>query len=512
MIWVVPAVVAALLIGALVLRPRMRNLYNGDFQGIKTEAILGPIVTLAVFVSALVIAQANATYQRGSQAASQEASAVELLYENAGLLPDDSGTSLQATAVCYARATSRVEFPAVADGGGQSPTVDWWAGEFNRQIPEVIDGPGSVVGQVVSLNRQQTEARASRIYDAEPHLPLFTIVLMVGAVLFVVLALATFAVPDMRRGILLALTGVLALLLGGTLVMIEQLEQPFSGVIRVSPSAIDKSLGRMERSLPVGEQLPCDDSGRPRPLPNPTVAAKAKERGVEPIVGCTHVGAQPMNFTDPTASTPTGYTGFSIDLAQAIADRAGRPLVIEEQPLERLPDAVNVGLCDVIVGSLTVTPELADRVDFSAPYFDVDQGIVVPTGSDVGAGGLDSLRGKRIGVRTASGSKAFLNDNRPVGSTVVEFSTTTQLVDALRNGSIDAAMVLEPAAVAATKLDPSLSVASVVPTDQRFAYAIAKDGDPASLDLVNRGLEAAKADGTYAALYRKYFNEDPPAA
>jgi polar amino acid transport system substrate-binding protein len=511
-IWAVPAAICAVLIGAFVFRPRMGPLYRGDFQGIKTEAILGPIITLAVFVSALVIAQANSTYQRGSQAASQEANAVELLYENAGLLPDDGGTPIQGTAICYARAVSRIEFPAVADGGGQSRAVDWWTGEFNREIPKVIDGPGSVVGQVVSLNRQQTEARASRIYDAEPHLPLFTVILMLSAVIFVVTALATFAVTDMRRGFVLGLVGALALLLGSTLFMVEQLEEPFSGIIRVKPSATEKSLDRMERSLPPGEQLPCDESGRPVPTPNPAVAAAAKAKGVEPLVGCTNVGYPPMSYADPLAATPTGYTGFSIDLAQAIADKAGRPLVIEEQPLDRQADAVDVGLCDAIVGAYTVTAEVAQEVDFTQPYFTVDLSIVVPTGSQVGTGGLDSLRGKTIGVRTASGAKSFTNDNRPVGSTVKEYATNEQLAVALRNGEVDAVLIPEPAAIVATNQDPSVTIAATVPTEQQLAYATAKDGDRATFDLLNNGITEAKADGTYAALYRKYFNEDPPAA
>lgn len=512
MIWALPAAFVAVLIGVFVLRPRMSSLYRGDFQGVKTEAILGPIITLAVFVSALVIAQANATYQRGSQAASQEANAVELLYENAGLLPDDGGTPIQATAICYARAVSRVEFPAIADRGGQSRTVDWWGGEFNREIPKVIDGPGSVVGQIVSLNRQQTENRASRIYDAEPHLPLFTVILMVSAVIFVVLALATFAVTDMRRGLVLGLVGALALLLGSTLVMVEQLEEPFSGIIRVKPSAIEKSLDRMERALPAGEQLPCDESGRPVPSPNPAVADAALAKGVEPIVGCATVGYPPMAFADPNGATPTGYTGFSIDLAQSIADRAGRPLVIEEQPLDRLADAVEVGLCDAVVGAYTITPEAAREVDFTQPYFDVDLAVVVPAGSEVGAGGLDGLRGRTIGVRTASGAKSFTNERRPVGTTVKEFSTNEQLSAALRGGEVDAVLIPEPAAIAAANQDPSIAIAATVPTEQQLAYATAQDGDRATFDLLNDGITQAKADGTYAALYRTYFNEDPPAA
>ena len=185
-IWALLAAVLAVLVGVFILRPRVSGLFSGDFQGIKTEAFVGPIVTLAVFLSAFVVAQATLTFQRSNQATNQEAAAVELLFENAGLLPNGTGDDLRASAVCYARSVSRLEFPALTDGA-TSPETEWWAGEFNQQVGEVLDGPGSIVGQAVSLNRQQTETRASRLFDAQPNLPVLTVAILVLAVAVILL-------------------------------------------------------------------------------------------------------------------------------------------------------------------------------------------------------------------------------------------------------------------------------------------------------------------------------------
>ena len=111
MVWAFLAGFVAVLIGVFLLRPRVARLFNNDFQGIKTEAIVGPIVALTVFLSAFVVAQATGSYQRASQDANAEASSVALLYENAGLLPDDRGTEIQASSVCYARSVERLEWP-----------------------------------------------------------------------------------------------------------------------------------------------------------------------------------------------------------------------------------------------------------------------------------------------------------------------------------------------------------------------------------------------------------------
>ena len=94
MIWAFVAALVAVPIGVFLIRPRIRGLFSGDFQGIKTEAFIAPILTLTVFLCAFVVAQATATYQRASQSASAEGSAVQLLYENAGMLPDGTGQNI----------------------------------------------------------------------------------------------------------------------------------------------------------------------------------------------------------------------------------------------------------------------------------------------------------------------------------------------------------------------------------------------------------------------------------
>ncbi len=504
MIWALIGAFVAIAIGITVVRPRVGRLFRGDFQGVKTEAIVGPIVTLAVFLSAFVVAQALGSFQRTNQAASQEAAAVELMFENAGLLPDQQGAPLQASAICYARSVANLEFPALADGS-QSAEVDWWAAEFTEQIPPILDGPGSVVGQVVSLNRQQTEARASRIFEAQPQLPTLTVILMVVAVLGVMLALSSLAVPDMRRRVLVLLVGLLATLLGGTLLLVEQLEEPFSGAIRVSPTAIENAAARMEAIYPAGFPLPCDESGRPIPVVATDVPAGSVAPGDDPLVACTAVGFRPMSFVDPTGETPSGYTGFDIDLAQYIADRAGRTLQIEEQPLGRLTSAVDVGLCDMIVSAFTITPGRQELVDFSVPYFDSDLAVVAPIAATPAEGGLAGLRGLRIGVQSGSNAQEYIANNRPPGSTVADYRTSDDLLAALRSGEIDVMLKPLPAARYDASQDAGLVVASTLGLDQKFAIAVAQDTDGELLDEINAAIDAARADGTLAALNQRYF-------
>lgn len=500
MIWALVAAYVVVVIGVLVVRPRVGRFFKGDFQGLKTEALIGPIVTLAVFLSAFVVAQALGTYQRTVQASSQEAAAVELMFENAGLLPGQQGTALQSSAICYSRAVANLEFPALA-GGTTAPAVDWWAGEFNRQIPAVIEGPSSVVGQIVSLNRQQTEARASRINDASPNLPVYALVLMVVAVLGVLLALSSLAVPDMRRRVVFLFVGTLATLLGGTLFLIEQLEEPFGGVLQVKPTAIENAANRMDASYPAGFPRPCDEDGQPVPVASNSVPGSQVETGSTPLVVCTNASFRPMNYVDPTS----GYAGFDIELAGYLAQKTGRTLVIEEQPLDRLSDAVNVGLCDAVISAYTITPARTEVVDFTQPYLMTDFAVLARTGTPLDGTGAAALKGQRIGVQSGSSAQQYLNENRPVGSTIVTFRTNDEVLTALRNGDIDVALKPLTSAQFDASTDSGLVVATTLGLDQQFAVAVAKGSDEQFRSQLDAAISAGKQDGTIDRLKAKYL-------
>ena len=265
MFWAFMAALAAVPVGVFVLRPRVAKLFNKDFQGIKIDAIVTPIITLTVFLAAFVVAQATQTYQRAGQNAIGEANAVALLSENAGMLPGERGQALQAAAICYARAVHHLEWPAMKHAS-PSVTVDHWATQFNIEVPKVLDGPGPIVSQVVSLDRTQSEMRQLRLYEASPHLPQTTIIIMIASVILVILLLSSFAIADIRRRVLVPMALVLATLLGGTLYLVEQLEEPFSGIIRVQPTLMTQVEKRLQVDFATrypGVDLPCDADGTP---------------------------------------------------------------------------------------------------------------------------------------------------------------------------------------------------------------------------------------------------------
>ena len=97
--WAFMAALAAVPVGVFFVRPRLAKLFRNDFQGVKIEAFIGPVVTLTVFLAAFVVAQATQTFQRAGSQSTAEATAVSMMYEQAGMLPDSRGQALQGASV-----------------------------------------------------------------------------------------------------------------------------------------------------------------------------------------------------------------------------------------------------------------------------------------------------------------------------------------------------------------------------------------------------------------------------
>ena len=72
--------------------------------------------------------------------------------------------------------------------------------------------------------------------------------------------------------------------------------------------------------------------------------------------------------------------GVSVDLANAIGERLGRPVIIENTAFDGLIPALKTGRIDAIVSSMTATPERAESIDFSEPY--VDTGLCLLVGKN----------------------------------------------------------------------------------------------------------------------------------
>lgn len=228
---------------------------------------------------------------------------------------------------------------------------------------------------------------------------------------------------------------------------------------------------------------------------------------------CSDIPYEPMEFEAPKdAKTPSGYTGFDIDLVQAIADKADRTLEVKVTPFDGIFAAMDAGNCDAVVSSVTITDERKQNMNFTEPYFDSDQSIMVLKSNAEKYTTLADLAGKNIGVQSGTTGEEYVKANTPDGATITALPGAADLFAALDSGTIDAIVQDYPInAYRATKND-NVVITQRITTDEKYGMATPKQGGAETLTLLDDGIAAAKADGTYAELYKKYFGEEPPTS
>ena len=223
---------------------------------------------------------------------------------------------------------------------------------------------------------------------------------------------------------------------------------------------------------------------------------------------CSDIPYEPMEFGDGSEPTPSGYTGFDIDLAQAIADGSKRSLEVSVTPFDGIFGAMNSKKCDTVISSVTITDDRKKEMAFSEPYFDSNQSLMVRKEDASSLKTLDDLKGKNIGVQTGTTGEEYTNKNLPAGATVVSLADAPSLFAALEAKKIDAIVQDFPInAYRATKND-TVVVQQEIVTDEKYGMAVRLD-DATTLKLLNDGLATAKSDGTYDKLFEKYFGKMP---
>lgn len=226
---------------------------------------------------------------------------------------------------------------------------------------------------------------------------------------------------------------------------------------------------------------------------------------------CSDIPYEPMEMEATTTKTPSGYTGFDIDLVQAIATKAGRKLTVKVTPFDSIFASMDAGTCDAVVSSVTITDERKANMAFSTPYFDSNQSLMVLKSNASKFKTIDDLAGKTIGVQSGTTGEEWVNSHKPSGATVKALPGAADLFAALEAGSIDAIVQDYPInAYRATK-DKNVVITQKIPTDEKYGMAVKTD-DKATLQLLDKGLATAKSDGTYTKLYEQYFGEKPPTS
>jgi polar amino acid transport system substrate-binding protein len=198
--------------------------------------------------------------------------------------------------------------------------------------------------------------------------------------------------------------------------------------------------------------------------------------------------------------------GFDVDLAEAIAERLGLEVQWVRANFDTIFTAVAGNQFDMVAAASTITEEREQVVDFSDPYYNSRQALVVNTTATPDITTTDDLgEGDVIGVQRGTTGKDWAEENLvPNG---VQLKAFTNAPDALRDleaESIVAVVADEPFVAEAIQGLQGLEVVQPIDTAELYGFAFSPE-NPELRDAVNGALAEIISDGTYQQIFEQYF-------
>ncbi|MGA9746100.1 MAG: ABC transporter substrate-binding protein [Nocardioides sp.] len=215
---------------------------------------------------------------------------------------------------------------------------------------------------------------------------------------------------------------------------------------------------------------------------------------------CTDIPYEPFEFT--RKGEPVG---FDVELVDAVADRLELELAMVDTSFDDITSgsALNDNTCDMAISAMTITGERARVLDFSSPYFNASQALVVGAGSAVTT--LADLGGLKVGVQAGTTGELYVTDNAPSEAEIVPFDDSAAMDAAMRDGDVDAAVYDNTVVGDVVESNPSLVVVAEFDTGEQYGMAVRRNGNDDLLRVINDVLASIRDDGGYDRIFEKWF-------
>ena len=202
------------------------------------------------------------------------------------------------------------------------------------------------------------------------------------------------------------------------------------------------------------------------------------------------------------------YTGFDLELAQAVCDLEGWELVKTPIDWDSKDMELNSGSIDCIWNGFTIDGR-EDDYTWSEPYINNSQVIVTAEASGINA--LSDLAGKIVEVQKESSAQSALEENTDLSGSFAQLLTVgeynTAIMD-LESGAVDAiAMDIFVAKDQLADKGDELVILDEQISSEKYAVGFLK-GNTELRDQVQKTLEEMVADGTFAEISKKWFDSD----
>jgi len=200
--------------------------------------------------------------------------------------------------------------------------------------------------------------------------------------------------------------------------------------------------------------------------------------------------------------------GIDAEIAQAVADKLGLELVIEDVSFDSILAGIQAGKYDIGCAGMTVTEDRLKSVNFTTTYATGIQSVIVLEGSEITD--VDTLLAGDyiVGVQSGTTGDIYMSDtpeNGGVGEDRVDrYARGNDAVVALLSGKVDAVVIDNEPAKSFVEANEGLAILDTAYAEEEYAMAINKENQEL-LDAVNQALAELEADGTLDAIITKYI-------
>jgi ABC-type amino acid transport substrate-binding protein len=203
--------------------------------------------------------------------------------------------------------------------------------------------------------------------------------------------------------------------------------------------------------------------------------------------------------------------GFDIDLAGAIADKLNRKLVIKDfSDFAAIFPAVETGSIDMAISGITITSERSEVVNFSDPYYNASQAVLIARNSKFKASGnitAKDFEGFIVGYQELTTSQTWVESNLygKVNMTNITFGDFGSGLQQLRLGAIDVIVLDKPVADTFARNYEDLTVTGTIDTSETYGVIVGENDPEKILPKINDVIKQMKENGEYDKLIKKHF-------
>ena len=266
----------------------------------------------------------------------------------------------------------------------------------------------------------------------------------------------------------------------------------------------DKPAGDAGDSAPAGTSDPADSSA-PADSGTDAPAFTTVEEGK--LHMSTNAAFPPYEMTTDAG----GFEGIDVEVAQAIAEKLGLELVIDDMGFNAALTAVQQGQSDIAMAGITITEDRQAVMDFSDSYATGVQVVIVKADSPAVQSIDDLASAALIGCQADTTGYIYASDTPENGGYgadhVIAYDTGALAVMALANGQIDAVIIDNEPAKAFVAANEGLEILEGEWVVEDYAIGFAK-GNDALREAVNAAMAELKADGTFQGIVDKYITAD----